>query len=70
MSRIFRCDRCGTTFTTMPSYVMLRKGKASTSTQPGVKPAWIDLCADCTTDFLTWLHPVTNNVSERGVSSE
>lgn len=67
MSRIFKCNRCGTTFTTAPSYLMLRKGKARTNTEPAVSTAWIDLCSSCTTAFLTWLHPSQNNVEERSI---
>lgn len=67
MSRIFKCNRCGTTFTTAPSYLMLRKGKARTSTESAVSTAWIDLCSSCTTAFLTWLHPNQNNVEERSI---
>lgn len=68
--RVYKCNRCGTVFQTPPSYLMLRKGKARTSTEPAVSTAWIDLCSSCTTAFLTWLHPATNDVSERSMSSE
>lgn len=68
--RVFKCNRCGTVFYTQPSYLMIRKGKSKTPTEPAVTTAWIDLCETCTTSFLSWLHPNQNNVQERSTDSE
>ena len=59
--RIYKCNRCGTQFTAAPAYSMLRKPVISQGTL--TPAAWVDLCPSCTTSFLTWLHPESNNVA-------
>lgn len=69
--RIYKCNRCGTTFTTPGDYIMLRKASQTASGSPPVytttSAAWIDLCSSCTTAFLSWLHP---NQSKAGEADE
>lgn len=67
--RIYKCNRCGTTFNTQGNYVMLRKAyqTASADTPPvytTTPAAWIDLCPTCTESFLTWLHPTQSKAGE------
>lgn len=57
MSRVYRCNRCGTVFTQQTSYSMFKYGKPKTSTTPAVAGQYIDLCSSCTTLFENFLHP-------------
>lgn len=70
--RIFKCNRCGTTFNSQGDYIMLRKASQTASGTPPVytttPAAWIDLCPTCTTAFYSWLHP--NQENKGGDSDE
>lgn len=57
--RIYKCNRCGTTFNAAPDYSMMRKPKIDQGVLTSA--TWIDLCPTCTTAFLSWLHPNQEN---------
>lgn len=47
--RIYKCNRCGTTFNAAPDYSMMRKPKIDQGVLTSA--TWIDLCPTCTTAF-------------------
>ena len=63
--RIYRCNRCGTTFTNKPAYTMFKSAKFTNDQM--IPPHWVDLCPTCTTAFESFLG---NNQNEGGEADE
>ena len=55
--RIYKCNRCNTTFINPGKYSILKKGTARSGSTAASPSQWVDLCTTCTNAFVSWLNP-------------